>query len=173
MNLRDLKYLAAVADKRHFGRAAEACHVSQPTLSAQIKKLEERLGIAIFERTNKSVSVTAIGEEILRHARRALEEAEQIEALAKTRGDPIRITSYNVCYTKLLRKQDYAEDDNELLEVSRQILRAKHVKCGSQERSHQRLHAADNCPDDRLARIRPVKKLQIRVTREQSVERAS
>jgi LysR family hydrogen peroxide-inducible transcriptional activator len=89
MNLRDLKYLAAVADKRHFGRAAEACHVSQPTLSAQIKKLEERLGVAIFERTNKSVTVTAIGEEILRHARRALEEAEQIEALANTRGDPM------------------------------------------------------------------------------------
>ena len=89
MNLRDLKYLVAVADKRHFGRAAEGCHVSQPTLSAQIKKLEERLGVAIFERTNKSVAITPIGEEILRHARRALEEAEQIEALANTRGDPM------------------------------------------------------------------------------------
>ncbi len=89
MNLRDLKYLIAVADKRHFGRAAEACYVSQPTLSAQIKKLEARLGVPIFERTNRSVTVTPMGEEIIVHARRVLEETDQIEALAKTRGDPM------------------------------------------------------------------------------------
>ena len=68
VNLRDLKYLIAVAEHRHFGRAAEACFVSQPTLSGQLKKLEDYLGVTLFERTNKSVVATPAGEEILRHA---------------------------------------------------------------------------------------------------------
>ena len=62
MNLRDLTYLIAVAETNHFGRAAERCHVSQPTLSGQIKKLEEELGVTVFERTNRSVAVTPVGE---------------------------------------------------------------------------------------------------------------
>ena len=62
MNLRDFLYFIAVADTRHFGRAAERCFVSQPTLSGQIKKLESELGVSLFERTNKSVSLTPIGD---------------------------------------------------------------------------------------------------------------
>jgi LysR family hydrogen peroxide-inducible transcriptional activator len=89
MNLRDLKYLIAVADKRHFGRAADACCVSQPTLSGQVKKLEDHLGIALFERTSKSVSPTAAGEEIIRHARLALEQAEAIHVIAQAHRDPL------------------------------------------------------------------------------------
>ena len=69
MNLRDLKYLIAVSETRHFGKAAERCFVSQPTLSGQIKKLEEELGVTLFERTNRSVSVTPIGEEIINHSK--------------------------------------------------------------------------------------------------------
>jgi len=69
MNLRDLKYIIAVAETHHFGKAAERCFVSQPTLSGQIKKLEEELGIAIFERTNRSVEITVVGETIITHAR--------------------------------------------------------------------------------------------------------
>lgn len=89
MNLRDLRYLIAVADKRHFGRAAEVCHVSQPTLSGQIKKLEDYLGVTIFERTSRSVAVTPIGEEILRHARLAVEQADLISAVAQAHRDPL------------------------------------------------------------------------------------
>jgi len=88
MNLRDLRYLVAVAERRHFGQAAEACHVSQPTLSAQLKKLEESLGVTLFERSNRSVAVTPIGEEILRHARLALEQADAITEIASAqRGE--------------------------------------------------------------------------------------
>jgi LysR family hydrogen peroxide-inducible transcriptional activator len=75
MNLQELRYFVAVAEQKHFGRAALACHVSQPTLSGQIRKLEEHLGVTLFERTNKRVAVTPAGERILLHARRALEEA--------------------------------------------------------------------------------------------------
>jgi LysR family hydrogen peroxide-inducible transcriptional activator len=89
VNLRDLQYAVAVAEERHFGRAAERCHVSQPTLSGQVRKLEESLGVTLFERTSRSVAVTAVGETILRHARRALAEAAQIEAIARARRDPL------------------------------------------------------------------------------------
>ena len=89
MNLRDLKYILAVADTRHFGRAAERCFVSQPTLSGQIKKLEEGLGVVIFERTNRSVEVTPIGEQILAHARLLLEQADAIEQVARAHQDPM------------------------------------------------------------------------------------
>ncbi|WP_305953058.1 LysR family transcriptional regulator [Solemya velum gill symbiont] len=68
MNLRDLNYLVAVAETNNFSKAAERCFVSQPTLSGQIKKLEEELGVTLFERTNRSVEITAIGSEILSHA---------------------------------------------------------------------------------------------------------
>lgn len=89
MNLRDLKYLIAVAETCHFGRAAERCFVSQPTLSGQIKKLEDELGVTIFERTNRSVKVTPIGEQILSHTRLMMEQAEMIRQLARAHQDPL------------------------------------------------------------------------------------
>jgi len=89
MNLRDLKYIIAVAETHHFGKAAERCFVSQPTLSGQIKKLEEELGVAIFERTNRSVEITPVGEAIVEHARRMMEQANAIEQLAQAHQDPL------------------------------------------------------------------------------------
>jgi LysR family hydrogen peroxide-inducible transcriptional activator len=89
MNLRDLRYLIAVAERRHFGRAAEACTVSQPTLSAQLKKLEAYLGVTLIERGGKAVAVTPIGEEILALARQAVEQADAIVELARSRRDPM------------------------------------------------------------------------------------
>ncbi|MDH5424648.1 MAG: hydrogen peroxide-inducible genes activator [Gammaproteobacteria bacterium] len=89
MNLRDLKYIIAVADTRHFGKAAERCFVSQPTLSGQIKKLEEDLGVTIFERTNRSVEVTPIGEAILTHAHQIMEQADAIRQLSLAHQDPL------------------------------------------------------------------------------------
>jgi len=89
MNLQDLRYLVAVAEHRHFGRAAEACNVSQPTLSSQIKKLEDELGVTLLERTNKRVDLTPVGGQILTHARRALAEASQMEMVAQAARDPL------------------------------------------------------------------------------------
>lgn len=89
MNIRDLQYILAVADTRHFGRAAQRCFVSQPTLSGQIKKLEEHLAVTIFERTNRSVEITPIGTSILAHARLLLEQAEAIEQVARAHQDPL------------------------------------------------------------------------------------
>lgn len=88
MNLRELQYVIAVADSLHFGRAAEACHVSQPTLSMQLKKLEEELGVQLFERTNKQVMLTPIGRDIAARARRTLAEVEQMKAVASAARDP-------------------------------------------------------------------------------------
>ncbi len=89
MNLRDLKYLVAVAETGHFGKAAKRCYVSQPTLSSQIKKLELQLGVTIFERTNRSVRITPVGEEIITHARKSIEQADAIEQLAHASRDPL------------------------------------------------------------------------------------
>jgi len=89
MNLRDLKYLVAVADTRHFGKAAARCFVSQPTLSGQIKKLEDELGVTLFERTNRSVEITPAGGAILAHARLILEQADLIQQLARAQRDPL------------------------------------------------------------------------------------
>jgi LysR family hydrogen peroxide-inducible transcriptional activator len=89
MNLRDLKYLIAVDDTRHFGKAAERCFVSQPTLSGQIKKLEDELGVTLFERTNRSVSITPIGAEIVAHAKLIMEQADAIQQLARAASDPL------------------------------------------------------------------------------------
>ncbi len=89
MNLRDLRYIVAVADFGHFGRAAEACNVSQPTLSGQIRKLEEELGLAIFERVGRSVRPTVAGAQILAYARNALAAAEDIVAVAQAGRDPL------------------------------------------------------------------------------------
>lgn len=89
MNLQELRYLVAVAENRHFGRAAEACNVSQPTLSSQIRKLEDELGVILIERTNKRVDMTPVGLQILAHAERALSEAAQMEAVARASRDPL------------------------------------------------------------------------------------
>jgi len=72
MTLTELKYIVAVARERHFGRAADACYVSQPTLSVAIRKLEEELGITLFERGGNEVSVTPIGERVITQAQRVL-----------------------------------------------------------------------------------------------------
>jgi LysR family hydrogen peroxide-inducible transcriptional activator len=89
VNLSQLRYLVAVADERHFGRAAEKCHVSQPTLSTQLKKLEDYLGAVFFERTNKSVEITPVGEAAVAHARRVLEEVEAIRAVSRAADDAL------------------------------------------------------------------------------------
>jgi LysR family hydrogen peroxide-inducible transcriptional activator len=89
MNLRDLRYLVALADERHFGKAAERCHVSQPTLSAQIRKLEDFLGVPLVERQPKRVALTEPGEKIVARARNLLHEADAIVELAKTDRDPL------------------------------------------------------------------------------------
>lgn len=88
MNLRDLHYLTTVAELRHFGRAAEACHVSQPTLSMQIKKLEETLGVRLFERSNKQVILTPSGVLMVERARRILQEVAAMKQIAEGARDP-------------------------------------------------------------------------------------
>lgn len=90
MNLRDLQYLVAVADNLHFGKAAEACHVSQPTLSMQLKKLEDEIGTQLFERTNKKIMPTALGSNIVQSARRILQEVDHIKRIAQNAGDPVK-----------------------------------------------------------------------------------
>ena len=85
MTLAELRYLVAVADLSHFGRAAERCRVTQPTLSSQLRKLEEGLGIALVERTTRCVTLTPIGTAVVAHARRILEEADQIVELVRHR----------------------------------------------------------------------------------------
>jgi LysR family hydrogen peroxide-inducible transcriptional activator len=89
MNLRDLKYLVAGAEHAHYGRAALACNVSQPALSMQLQKLEDTLGVQLFERSNKAVRVTRVGEEIIARARHVLREAEEIVRVAKAHQDPL------------------------------------------------------------------------------------
>ncbi|NIP15644.1 MAG: DNA-binding transcriptional regulator OxyR [Pseudomonadales bacterium] len=88
MNLRDLKYLVAVAEHRHFGKAADACYVSQPTLSTQIKKLEEELGVVLLERTNRQVMLTPVGERIVAQAQRVLREVNDLVHTAEEFRDP-------------------------------------------------------------------------------------
>lgn len=89
MNLRDIQYIIAVAETRHFGKAAERCYVSQPTLSGQIRKLEEELGVAIFERTSRSVTITPVGEQILAIGRQITEQVDAIQQLARAQQDPL------------------------------------------------------------------------------------
>jgi LysR family hydrogen peroxide-inducible transcriptional activator len=88
MNLRDLRYLVALAELRHFGRAADACHVSQPTLSTQIKKLEDELGVSLVERAPRHVMLTPAGHDIAARARRVLAEVEQMRETARRTSDP-------------------------------------------------------------------------------------
>jgi len=89
MNLKDLKYLVALADTGHFGRAAARTFVSQPTLSAQLKKLEEYLGVKLVERHPKNVQLTEVGKQIVARARRMLSEGDEIVALARNNTDPL------------------------------------------------------------------------------------
>ncbi len=89
MNLRDLKYITAVAELRSFVHAAEKCHISQPTLSTQIKKLEENLGVQLFERNNKKVLPTEAGEKIIASALKISNEVDHIQSLALMAQDPL------------------------------------------------------------------------------------
>lgn len=89
MNIRDLHYLVTAAETEHFGQAAERCHVSQPTLSGQIRKLEETLGVALFERSHRRVVLTDAGREIAAHARQILDHVQRLEALAHSRQNPL------------------------------------------------------------------------------------
>ena len=84
MTLTELRYIVTVAQERHFGRAAEKCYVSQPTLSVAIKKLESELEVAIFERSKNSVTVTPLGERIVAQAQRVLEESRAIKDIASS-----------------------------------------------------------------------------------------
>ena len=88
MNLRDLRYLVALADLKHFGRAAESCFVSQPTLSTQIKKFEDELGVPLIERNPRNVMLTDVGVAVVARARAMLHEADQIKNIARRAKDP-------------------------------------------------------------------------------------
>ena len=89
MTLTELKYIVAVARERHFGRAAEACHVSQPTLSVAIRKLEDELGVTLFERGGAEVSVTPVGQRIVEQAQRVLDETAALREIAEQGRDPL------------------------------------------------------------------------------------
>ena len=90
MTLTELKYIVAVAQYHHFGRAAEACHVTQPTLSLGIKKLEEELGVNLFERgARNELKITALGERIIEQAQKVLDQADMVKQLAQTHQDPL------------------------------------------------------------------------------------
>lgn len=89
MNLRDLRYLLALAEHQHFGRAAQACGISQPTLSVQLRKLETLLGVTLFERGSKTVAPTAVCEQLIGHVRGAVSEAEAILTVARNLRDPL------------------------------------------------------------------------------------
>jgi len=89
MTLTELKYIVAVAREKHFGKAAEACFVSQPTLSVAVKKIEEELDVKLFERSANEVTVTPLGEEIVRQAQAVLEQAANIKEIAKRGKDPL------------------------------------------------------------------------------------
>lgn len=89
MTLTELRYIVTLAQEQHFGRAAESCHVSQPTLSIAVKKLEEELGVALFERAKARVHPTAVGLQVLERARRILEQAADIRDLASSGMDQL------------------------------------------------------------------------------------
>ena len=89
MTLTELRYIVAVARERHFGRAADACFVSQPTLSVAIKKLEDELNVQIFERSGAELAITPLGQSIIHQAQKVLEEAQVIKHLAQHGQDPL------------------------------------------------------------------------------------
>ncbi len=89
MTLTELRYIVALAREKHFGRAADKCHVAQPTLSVAVKKLEDELGLILFERGQSEVTMTPAGEPIVRQAEKVLAEAARVKELASTAGDPL------------------------------------------------------------------------------------
>ena len=100
MTLTELKYIVALAREKHFGRAADVCHVSQPTLSVAIKKLEEELEVKLFERSASEVTVTPLGDEIVRQAQSVLDQAAEIKEIAKRGKDPLAgVLTLGVIYT--------------------------------------------------------------------------
>lgn len=100
MTLTELKYIVAVAQEKHFGRAAQRCFVSQPTLSMGVKKLEDELGVTLFERGKKEVSMTSIGLEIINQAQQVLEQSSLIKDIAQSGKDPLSGTlRLGVIYT--------------------------------------------------------------------------
>ena len=90
MKLRDLEYLLAVSEERHFHKAAARCHVSQPTLSGQLKKLEDELGVLLVERTNRQVTMTEVGLAVTEQARKVLYEAKVINEISQAYQDPMK-----------------------------------------------------------------------------------
>ena len=104
MTLNELRYIVAVARERHFGRAAEACFISQPTLSVAVKKLEDELGLSLFERRKGEVSVTPVGERIIAQAQRVLEEADNIRQIARQGQDQLAGTL--LCLQDSIRPSD-------------------------------------------------------------------
>ena len=100
MTLTELRYVIAVARERHFGRAAESCFVSQPTLSVAVRKLEDELGVALFERGTSEIGVTAIGQRIVEQAQRVLEEAAVVSRIAAQGQDELAgVLRLGVIYT--------------------------------------------------------------------------
>ena len=89
IKIRELEYLDAIERYKHFGKAAEACHVSQPTLSGQIIKLEEQLGVTLIERHRRNIMLTPAGNQLLVKARTVLNAAHDLEVTAKNLGDPL------------------------------------------------------------------------------------
>ena len=89
MNLSELRYIVSLANERHFGRAAATCHVTQPTLSVAVKKLEAELGVQLFERTSHDVRVTQAGERVVEQAQRALEAIESVRQVARSDSDQL------------------------------------------------------------------------------------
>lgn len=88
MNIRELEYVVALAELRHFGHAAARCHVSQPTLSGQLKKLEDELGVLLFERQGRSVMPTEVGHDVIAIAHNLLSDVSKIKQVAKASQDP-------------------------------------------------------------------------------------
>ena len=100
MTLTEMRYLLALARERHFGRAAAACHVSQPTLSVAIKKVEAEIGAPLFERSSAELRITDLGEEVVEQVRRVIEEVVRLNEIAATGKDPLRGTlRIGVIYT--------------------------------------------------------------------------
>lgn len=94
MNIRDLEYLVALAEHRHFRRAADSCHVSQPTLSGQIRKLEDELGVMLLERTSRKVLFTQAGMLLVDQARTVLREVKVLKEMAPAGRDDVRAAAY-------------------------------------------------------------------------------
>lgn len=100
MTLTELRYIVAVADNHHFGRAAESCFVSQPTLSVAIKKLEDELGLTLFERLKKNIRVTPAGKQIIERARQILNQTTELKKLAQSMNDPLGLPlNFGAIYT--------------------------------------------------------------------------